>query len=81
MSARVKHKAAATWLALLAGIFGLHRFYLHGFKDGWGWLFPLPTLLGLAGVPGRPAGLGADPAARHQRGRRAARWHRLRVDA
>jgi hypothetical protein len=59
MSARVKHKAAATWLALLAGIFGLHRFYLHGFKDGWGWLFPLPTLLGLAGVQ-RMSQLGQD---------------------
>ena len=50
MSAGVKHKAVATWLALLAGVFGLHRFYLHGLKDRWAWLFPLPTLLGLVGV-------------------------------
>lgn len=50
MSAGVKHKAVATWLALLAGVFGLHRFYLHGPKDRWAWLFPLPTLLGLLGV-------------------------------
>ncbi len=50
MSAAVKHKAVATWLALLVGVFGLHRFYLHGLKDRWAWLFPLPTLLGLAGL-------------------------------
>ena len=50
MSGAVKHKAVATWLALLVGVFGLHRFYLHGLKDRWGWLFPLPTLLGIVGV-------------------------------
>jgi hypothetical protein len=50
MSGDVKHKAIATWLALLVGVFGVHRFYLHGLKDRWGWLFPLPTLLGLAGL-------------------------------
>ncbi|MCE4555152.1 TM2 domain-containing protein [Pelomonas cellulosilytica] len=46
----VKRKAVATWLALLVGVFGVHRFYLHGLKDRWGWLFPLPTLLGLTGL-------------------------------
>jgi TM2 domain-containing membrane protein YozV len=46
----VKHKAIATWLALLTGVFGLHRFYLHGLRDRWGWLFPVPTLIGLAGL-------------------------------
>jgi hypothetical protein len=50
MNGGVKHKAVATWLALLVGVFGLHRFYLHGWKDRWAWLFPLPTLVGLAGV-------------------------------
>ena len=50
MSEVTKHKAVATWLALLVGVFGLHRFYLHGFKDRWAWAFPLPTLLGLLGV-------------------------------
>jgi len=50
MSRAVKHKAVATWLALFVGVFGVHRFYLHGLKDRWGWAFPLPTLLGLAGV-------------------------------
>lgn len=59
MSAAVKHKAVATWLALLVGVFGLHRFYLHGLRDRWGWLFPLPTLLGLAGLQ-RMNALGQD---------------------
>lgn len=59
MSAGIKHKAAATWLALLAGVFGAHRFYLHGPKDRWGWAFPLPTLLGLVGVQ-RMNALGQD---------------------
>jgi hypothetical protein len=45
-----KSKTVATWLALLAGTFGLHRFYLHGLRDVWGWLHPLPTFAGLAGV-------------------------------
>lgn len=59
MSAAVKHKAVATWLALLVGVFGLHRFYLHGLRDRWGWLFPLPTLLGLAGLQ-RMSAFGQD---------------------
>lgn len=50
MSRPVKHKAVATWLALLVGVFGVHRFYLHGPRDRWAWLFPLPTLLGLVGL-------------------------------
>ncbi|QPF74553.1 hypothetical protein G8A07_17615 [Roseateles sp. DAIF2] len=45
-----KSKTLATWLALLLGGFGLHRFYLHGLKDRWAWLFPAPTLLGLYGL-------------------------------
>ena len=45
-----RSKALATWLAVLGGTLGLHRFYLHGWRDWKGWLFPLPTLLGLAGV-------------------------------
>jgi TM2 domain len=47
---RVRSKTLATWLALLGGAFGLHRFYLHGWRDAVGWLYPLPTLLGLAGM-------------------------------
>ncbi|MFG6431155.1 hypothetical protein [Roseateles sp. LYH14W] len=59
MSAGVKHKGVATWLALLGGVFGLHRFYLHGLRDRWGWAFPLPTLLGLVGLQ-RMNALGQD---------------------
>ena len=47
---RFRSKALATWIAVLGGTLGLHRFYLHGFSDPLGWLFPLPTLLGAWGV-------------------------------
>ncbi|MEN9544913.1 MAG: hypothetical protein RLZZ598_1746, partial [Pseudomonadota bacterium] len=47
---RHKSKALATWLAFLGGSFGLHRFYLHGWRDWAGWLHPWPTLLGLYGA-------------------------------
>lgn len=49
-AARLRRKSVATWLALVAGSLGAHRFYLHGKGDLWGWLHPWPTLLGLAGV-------------------------------
>jgi len=29
---------------------GLHRFYLFGLSDVWGWLLPLPTALGIYGM-------------------------------
>jgi hypothetical protein len=45
-----KNKTVATWLALLGGPLGLHRFYLHGWGDLLGWLYPLPTAIGLYGV-------------------------------
>jgi hypothetical protein len=45
-----RSKSLATWLAVIGGTLGLHRFYLHGWRDLAGWLFPLPTLLGLAGL-------------------------------
>ena len=54
-----KSKTLAAWLALLGGGLGLHRFYLHGPRDVWGWLWPLPTLLGLYGVR-RALNLGQD---------------------
>ena len=47
---RLRSKTLATWLALLGGGLGLHRFYLHGKADLLGWLLPIPTLLGLYGV-------------------------------
>ena len=46
----MKSKTLATWIALVGGGLGLHRFYLHGLRDPWGWLHPLPTLLGLYGL-------------------------------
>ena len=45
-----RSKALATWLAVLVGSVGGHRFYLFGARDGWGWLHPWPTLAGLWGV-------------------------------
>ncbi len=47
---RHKSKTLATWIALLGGGLGLHRFYLAGLRDVWGWMYPLPTLLGTYGV-------------------------------
>lgn len=49
-SLRLRKKTTATWLATLGGGLGLHRFYLHGLSDPVGWLFPIPTALGLWGV-------------------------------
>ncbi len=39
-AARSAHinKTFTTLLAFLLGTLGAHRFYLRGFKDGWGWL-------------------------------------------
>lgn len=45
-----RSKTLATWIALLGGSLGLHRFYLRGWRDPLGWLHPLPTLAGLHGV-------------------------------
>lgn len=45
-----KSKTLATWIALLGGGLGLHRFYLYGLRDIWGWLWWLPTLVGAYGV-------------------------------
>ncbi len=45
-----RSKSIATWLAVLGGSLGLHRVYLYGWRDWIGWLYPVPTLLGLAGV-------------------------------
>ena len=57
--AAARSKTVATWLAVLAGEFGAHRFYLHGRRDVWAWLHPLPSLLGLAGAV-RMRNLGVD---------------------
>jgi hypothetical protein len=45
-----KSKPLATWLALLGGSLGLHRFYLHGWADPWGWCSVPATVLGLYGL-------------------------------
>lgn len=47
---RYRSKTLATWIAVLGGALGLHRFYLYGVRDLIGWLHPLPTLVGLVGV-------------------------------
>lgn len=54
-----KSKTWATWIAVLGGCLGLHRFYLYGFKDRWGWLHPWPTLVGWVGIQ-RMQTLGQD---------------------
>lgn len=56
---RAKNKTLATWLAFLGGPLGLHRFYLHGWGDAWGWLSPVPTALGFWGLE-RVRALGVD---------------------
>lgn len=54
-----KSKTLATWIALVGGSLGLHRFYLAGIRDVWGWLYPVPTLIGLYGLQ-RMRDLGQD---------------------
>ena len=41
------------------GSLGLHRFYLHGFRDVLGWLHPWPTIAGMMGIQ-RVLALGQD---------------------
>ena len=57
--ATVPSKTAATWIALVGGSLGLHHFYLRGWRNAWGWLYPIPTLVGLAGII-RMRNLGVD---------------------
>jgi hypothetical protein len=52
----VPSKSLATWIAVIGGSIGLHHFYL---RTRWGWLYPIPTLVGLAGVI-RMRNLGVD---------------------
>jgi hypothetical protein len=55
----MKNKTLSTWLTLLGGPLGLHRFYLFGLGNTLGWALPIPTALGLYGVM-RARGLGVD---------------------
>jgi len=57
--ADVPSKTLATWIAVIGGSVGLHHFYLHGLRRWVGWLYPLPTLVGIAGVM-RMRELGVD---------------------
>lgn len=54
-----RSKTLAAWIALIGGGLGLHRFYLYGLRDVWGWLWWLPTLVGAYGVQ-RALTLGQD---------------------
>ena len=57
--AHYRSKTLATWIAVVGGSLGLHRFYLRGLRDPWGWLHAPPTLLGLYGLQ-RMNDLGQD---------------------
>lgn len=57
--AKSKNKTVSAWLALLGGTMGLHRFYLRGWDDWVGWLFPIASALGWWGVE-RVLALGQD---------------------
>jgi glycerol uptake facilitator-like aquaporin len=50
MSTAGKSKTLATWVALIGGTLGLHRFYLRGWRDWIGWLHWPLTLAGLLGA-------------------------------
>ena len=45
-----KSRTLATWIAVIGGSLGLHRFYLRGLGDPWGWLHVPATLAGMVGV-------------------------------
>ena len=46
----IRSKTLATWIAAVGGGFGLHYFYLRGWRGWAGWLHPLPTIAGLVGA-------------------------------
>jgi len=56
---RIRSKTVAAALAFFLGTFGIHRFYLFGLRDVWGWLAPIPTFAGLIGLA-RFTNLGQD---------------------
>ena len=47
---RPRSRTVAAWLAVIGGVLGAHRFYLHGWHDRAGWLAWLPTIAGLVGL-------------------------------
>jgi len=64
MPVRHKNKTLAALLSFLLGAIGLHRFYLTGLRDRWGWLhfasLPASAALLLA-LPGQPLLVTASP--------------------
>jgi hypothetical protein len=54
-----RSKTIATWLAVIGGCLGLHRFYLHGSRDALAWLHAPMALIGFYGVQ-RMLDLGQD---------------------
>jgi TM2 domain-containing membrane protein YozV len=57
MSVSHKNKTLATFFALFFGGLGIHRFYLYGLNDLWGWahFMTLPLSLGIANsAPDQP---------------------------
>jgi TM2 domain-containing membrane protein YozV len=62
MVAKHKNKTLATLLAFLLGGFGVHRFYLYGKKDTWGWvhLFLFPFSIYAALIEALVIGLTPD---------------------
>ena len=49
-----KNKTLATFLGFLLGFAGVHRFYLHGLSDRWGWLHALSLPLTAALLSANP---------------------------
>lgn len=47
---RFRSKTLTAALAFFLGSLGAHRFYLYGFRDKFGWIHALVTLLGVRGV-------------------------------
>lgn len=45
-----RSKTLATWVAVVGGVLGLHRFYIKGLRDPWGWVQATCTLLGAIGA-------------------------------
>ena len=64
MNSPHKNKTFTALLSFLLGMLGVHRFYLHGFGDRWGWLHAgsLPaTALIMSTDPSRPLLINALP--------------------
>ena len=55
----MKNKTLTVYLALFFGAYGVHRFYLKGWRDLWAWLHVLATSVGLIGLR-RAFALGQD---------------------